>query len=42
MAEKKRGVFSRIMDSLDGKLEKKANEKQCCCKGGCAPEKKGK
>ncbi|VVB52150.1 Uncharacterised protein [uncultured archaeon] len=42
MAEEKRGFVSRILDSLDSKLEKKAEQKPCCCKGGkCSPEKKG-
>ncbi|MEK8023781.1 MAG: hypothetical protein AAB229_08240 [Candidatus Hydrogenedentota bacterium] len=29
-AEKRKGFFGRILDSLDRKLEKKAREASCC------------
>lgn len=28
-----KGIFSRLLDKIDEKTEKKA--KKCCCKGGC-------
>jgi len=31
MVEKKKGFISRLLDKLDGNLEKKSNEKKCCC-----------
>lgn len=31
MAEKKKGIISKITEKLDKKLEKKSKEKKCCC-----------
>jgi hypothetical protein len=31
MAEEKKGFVGRLLDKLDGKLEKKSKEKGCCC-----------
>jgi len=31
MDKKKKGFFSRAMEKLDSKLEKKAKAKKCCC-----------
>jgi len=38
--EKKKGIFGKILDKLDGKLEEKSKEEGCGCKndekkGGC-------
>ena len=33
MAEKKKGLFCKLIEHLDKKLEKKSKEKKgCCCK----------
>lgn len=34
MVTKKKGIFARMMDSMDKKLEKKA-KKKCCCNKEC-------
>lgn len=31
MVEKKKGFFSKLLDSLDKKIEKKSKDKKCCC-----------
>jgi len=31
--KQKKGIFSKMMDKIDEKLEKKS--KKCCCNGGC-------
>jgi hypothetical protein len=31
MAEKKKGFFSKLVENLDEKLEKKSKDKKCCC-----------
>lgn len=31
MANKKKGLFKKIIDKLDKKLENKAKSKKCCC-----------
>lgn len=37
MADKKKSFFSKIIDKLDKKLEKKSKEKKCCCQ--CSEDK---
>jgi len=32
--KKKKGLFKRIFEKLDSKLEKKAKEKKCCSSDG--------
>ena len=31
MTKKKKGFFSKLIDKIDSKLEKKSKEKKCCC-----------
>ena len=33
MTEKKKGLFKKLVDKVDKKMEEKA-EKSCCCCGG--------
>jgi hypothetical protein len=31
MVKKNKSFFGRLLDKLDGKLEKEAKQKKCCC-----------
>lgn len=33
----KKGIFKKLVDKLDRKLEEKS-EKECCCSGKCSKE----
>jgi len=41
MADVKKGFFGKVLDKLDGKLEKKAKAKSCCscCSSGGEKDK---
>ena len=39
MAEKKKGFFQRLFDTLDKKLEKKSKEKESGCNSGSGDNK---